>query len=156
MKFEDIIGKKIAVNCKTKEEAKEFIRIAYENGYHWLANKTIKATNYEVYEADTCYNISSNRRIYFGTKKWYNSDYYRIINFNEISINSVKQSYHLDIKRKNNKTIAILKDVNGKYIRHAKAACSPDDEYDYEVGKKIALSRLFNIESVDSDTSNKK
>lgn len=150
MNIKDIIGKEIAVHCKTEKEAKEFIRLAYANDCNWFLTKSSNETNYGKHKTATCYRIDSGRQLLFGSNEYYKFNHYKIINFNEIDNNFI-ETYQIDIKRKDNKTIAILKDVDGKYIKHAKAVCSPDDEYDYEVGKKIALSRLFNIETVDSN-----
>lgn len=154
MNIKDIIGKRIAVNCKTEEEAKKFIKMAYENDCRWYFNdRDVNTICYACYRESTCYRIEGNGVLYMCHSRYYYNNYYRIIAFDELD--SVIESYQLDINRKNNETIAIIKDTNGKYIKHAKATCSPDDEYNYEVGKKIALSRLFDIESVGSDTNNK-
>lgn len=35
MRIKDLVGKKIAVHCKTREEAEKFCQIASQNGYGW-------------------------------------------------------------------------------------------------------------------------
>lgn len=44
----------IAVNCKTEEEANEFVKWCNDNGIAWL-NSTMSGTKYEFYLTDTCY-----------------------------------------------------------------------------------------------------
>lgn len=49
-------GNKIAVNCKTKEEAKDFCRQMHEHGMKWCTGKSyMEKTNYEEYKGETCY-----------------------------------------------------------------------------------------------------
>lgn len=47
---------KIAVHCKTEEEAKDFCKQMHEHGLKWcIGYSYILDTNYEVYEKRTCY-----------------------------------------------------------------------------------------------------
>lgn len=45
---------KIAVNCSTKEEAKQFVKWCNDNDIAWL-NSTKSGAEYELYLTDTCY-----------------------------------------------------------------------------------------------------
>lgn len=47
---------KIAVNCKTEEEAKDFCKRMHEHGMKWCTGKSyMEKTNYEEYKGETCY-----------------------------------------------------------------------------------------------------
>lgn len=45
---------KIAINCSTEEEAKEFTKWCNDNGIAWL-NSTKNGAEYDIYLTDTCY-----------------------------------------------------------------------------------------------------
>ena len=45
---------KIAVNCSTEEEAKQFVKWCNDNDIAWL-NSTKSGAEYELYLTDTCY-----------------------------------------------------------------------------------------------------
>lgn len=47
---------KIAVNCKTEEEAVDFCKQMHEHGMKWCTGKSyMEKTNYEKYKGETCY-----------------------------------------------------------------------------------------------------
>ncbi|MCU6748079.1 hypothetical protein OCV51_10515 [Faecalicatena acetigenes] len=47
---------KIAVHCKTEEEAKDFCKRMHEHGMKWCSGKSyLERTNYENYKKETCY-----------------------------------------------------------------------------------------------------
>lgn len=47
---------KIAVHCKTEEEAKDFCRQMHGHGMKWCTGKSyMEKTNYEEYKGETCY-----------------------------------------------------------------------------------------------------
>lgn len=47
---------KIAVNCKTEEEAIDFCKRMHEHGMKWCTGKSyMEKTNYEEYKGETCY-----------------------------------------------------------------------------------------------------
>lgn len=50
---------KIAVHCKTEEEAKDFCRQMHEHGMRWCDDESfLKATEYAIHEEKTCYSGS--------------------------------------------------------------------------------------------------
>lgn len=71
---------KIAVNCKTEEEAKDFCRQMHEHGMEWCTGKSyMEKTNYEEHKGETCYTG-------FGTfsSYWYcNSEGYEILEWSD-------------------------------------------------------------------------
>lgn len=52
----------------------------------------------------------------------------------------------ITIRQKGRKVIAVLNDAYGNYINSAKAICSPEDTFDFEIGKNIAIKRLLGEE----------
>lgn len=71
-------------------------------------------------------------------KKYATDDYYF---FEPTSLTLIpEESIH--ITREDDTVHAVLK--NGKnVVKRSKAVCSPDDEFDFETGAKLAMSRLF-------------
>lgn len=54
--FEKYKGQKVAMHCKTEQEAIDFCNYMHEYGKKWINGKTYKqTTNYSVYGNETCY-----------------------------------------------------------------------------------------------------
>ena len=53
---------KVTVHCKTEEEAKDFIEVAYENDCKW-SDKYRSFTNFDVYGCKTTYTCGSYKKI---------------------------------------------------------------------------------------------
>ena len=71
---------KIAVHCKTKEEAKDFCRQMYKHGMVWESgNSYLSCTHYEVYKGETCY-IGFGM---FSSYRYYNSEGYEILEWSD-------------------------------------------------------------------------
>lgn len=70
---------KIAVHCKTEEEAKDFCKRMHEHGMKWCSGKSyLKETNYESCEEETCY-IKGE----FSPYQYYKSDGYEILEWSD-------------------------------------------------------------------------
>ena len=67
MKFnwEGFKNGKIAVHCKTEEEAKEFINECYKHGISWR-HSCENETNWKLYEKDTYYNCGVELHLSYG------------------------------------------------------------------------------------------
>lgn len=71
---------KIAVHCKTEEEAKDFCRQMHGQGMKWCTGKSyMEKTNYEEYKGETCY-IGSGM---FSSYWYYNSEGYEILEWSD-------------------------------------------------------------------------
>ena len=71
---------KIAVHCKTEEEAKDFCRQMHEHGMKWYTGKSYMGkTNYEKYEGETCY-VGFGA---FSSYRYYNSEGYTILEWGD-------------------------------------------------------------------------
>ena len=70
---------KIAVHCKTEEEAKDFCKRMHEHGMKWCSGKSyLKETNYESCEEETCY-IKGE----FSPYQYYKSNGYEILEWSD-------------------------------------------------------------------------
>lgn len=66
--WEDFENNKIAVHCKTKEEAKEFIKQCYKNGLKWRCSD--ENTTYWEDAGERIYYQCSGKHIYYGNLDW--------------------------------------------------------------------------------------
>ena len=73
------IKNKIAVHCKTEEEAKDFCKRMHEHGMKWCSGESyLKETNYESCEEETCY-IKGE----FSPYQYYKSNGYEILEWSD-------------------------------------------------------------------------
>ena len=71
---------KIAVHCKTEEEAIDFCKRMHEHGMKWCTGKSyMEKTNYEEYKGETCY----IRFGMFSSYRYYNSEGYEILEWSD-------------------------------------------------------------------------
>ena len=71
---------KIAVHCKTEEEAIDFCKRMHEHGMKWCTGKSyMEKTNYEEYKGETCY----IRFGMFSSYRYYNSEGYEILEYGD-------------------------------------------------------------------------
>lgn len=74
------IKNKIAVHCKTEEEAKDFCKQMHEQGMKWCTGKSyMEKTNYEEYKGETCYAGFGM----FSSYRYYNSEGYEILEWSD-------------------------------------------------------------------------
>lgn len=62
-------------------------------------------------------------------------------NFSASAWELVTDTKEITIRQKGRKVIAVMTE-DGKYIKSAKAKCSPADEFDFNIGAKLAFQRL--------------
>lgn len=79
----------LVVHCATEEQAKEFVKICYENSIEWLGNDNYHDT---FWEDNECYRFNG-RDLAVGNKELYRSMNYPIITFDEFmeEYNKMKQ-----------------------------------------------------------------
>ena len=71
---------KIAVNCKTEEEAKDFCRQMHEHGMKWNGGSSyLDYTNYRIYREGTCY-IAKGEYCF---KNYYEKEGYTILEWSD-------------------------------------------------------------------------
>ena len=74
------------------------------------------------------------------SKKQYETDDYWFVR--EPQVLSVVESEEIYITRKGN-TVHTVMINGGQVVGRAKAICSPEDEFDFQIGASLALERLF-------------
>lgn len=96
----DFIGlndEKIAVNCKTKEQADKFYELCRQMNIEWVTGRKLEPIRDPYYryilsgddfwyhhKQDTCYSIRNNM-LYYSTIDMYETQGYTIIDFDEVS-----------------------------------------------------------------------
>lgn len=138
MKFKDIIGKKIAVHCKTKNEAATFMKMCANEGILWVSKGSIDPSNtyWENYGIDMCYSCSLNGLSYSGLLFFISEGYY-IAEFSEIED---------ERKEKNMTTLEMLnaaKETNNIYV-------AGDMRYSKEKGFQDRDGRKWQAKSFDT------
>ena len=68
------VDNRVVVNCKTEEEATDFLRMAHHFGYKWESGKSfLQETYFDTYGENTCYSILeglySEKRLYEETNR---------------------------------------------------------------------------------------
>lgn len=73
------------VHTPTKAEATELFAILHENGYEWAGGTYLtRATNWNNYEAETCYKIGANKKVLFYCYEgWFEDNGYTILTLAE-------------------------------------------------------------------------
>lgn len=142
MRIKDIINQKTCVECSTKKEYISFLKAAEKEGLKWLSGD-LPTQHYEYWNNEPlCINYNNGLGRCFSL-----ANDCTVINFSDLNLADVcKENYQLEIEQRNRSVLARLYDDKDVFVKFAKAVCSPEDEFDFEVGKKIALQRLFEIE----------
>lgn len=80
-------NEKIAVNCKTEEEAKSFIEWCYENGIEWGIPELDEthSTCFRYYRNETCYAFGFDGDIHlgYGSKHFHEEEGYEVITYKD-------------------------------------------------------------------------
>lgn len=75
-----------------------------------------------------------------GEGKKYEQHIFEFVRQDNYNLVSRKQELH--VTSDGTTTHAVLKE-GGKVVKRAKAVCSPDDEYSFETGARLAIDRVF-------------
>lgn len=75
IKWSDVLnpGKKIAINCQTEEEAKEYLRMLDARGVVWPNRNPLTETTFFRYGEDTCYRLREYGLCY-SSSRFYEND----------------------------------------------------------------------------------
>lgn len=85
--YEDL-KERIAVQCNSEEEARDFIRYAEEHGHE--RGFGLSPSKYMDHYFDISSFKNNGRKIIPSSKKWYELNNYKIINFDELEIYQLK------------------------------------------------------------------
>ena len=138
---------KIAVNCKTEEEAKDFCRQMHEHGMKWCTGKSyMEKTNYEEYKGETCYTGSG----VFSSYRYYTSEGYEILEWGdymqkEFTKADLKDGMVVEYRRVALGRRLVVKDmllgIDGSYTLKN----YNDDLTDIEVDPELSIIRVYKI-----------
>lgn len=104
--WERFKNEKIAVNCQTEDEAKDFVKQCYDNGIEWFNPSCISNNDYDLnttchgrYKHQTCYKILFDNRLSFTVASMNYCEVYNytIIPFSEIN-KPIKEENKVQIK----------------------------------------------------------
>ncbi len=65
-----------AVHCDTEEKANHFLALADSFGYKWF-----NSSQWEIYEKETCYQVTEKAGLMFGNRNYLNLDTYELIEY---------------------------------------------------------------------------
>ena len=95
-KVERFKNEKIAIYCETKEEAKEFVKWCYANGFRWDDQPEYVSrlgwygspedkTFFDEYENETCYifNFNGDKKLGYSSKQFYEEEGCEIIKYKD-------------------------------------------------------------------------
>lgn len=155
MRFKDIIDEKIAINCRTKEEAKKLFEYAKENGLEDSKSISDFIHYWNSREGDTCYrfcSIDNHTEINykFDGKYYYKNNGYKIITLDDLEdfkeeeliikfrefINDIFKIQFAFNKTKKKLYLNFF----GKEIR---VKCDENDKFDWKIGLGLALYRVY-------------
>lgn len=75
---------KIAIHCKTQEQAKELLSLLQERGFKWTTGETLGIeTFWSFYDKITCYDVYGGN-VSFAWKDFYNDFRYKIVDFEDV------------------------------------------------------------------------
>lgn len=138
---------KIAIEVSSEEECKEFLSECEKNGLNWMYEK--KATAF-IPSTSTLisivYNFDEERELGYSRSGFFKEEGYKIIKWSDIKNNDLREE--IIIYRNGNEVIALHKE-NGETVKSAKAKCNPEDEFNFNIGAKLAFERLNNDKKYD-------
>ena len=80
--WESFKSGKLAVHCDTEEKAREFLKECGDRKIYWAGEHTIpNHTNFDMYKAETCYNLNSCESITYADMPFYKKEGYTIIDY---------------------------------------------------------------------------
>ena len=134
--IKDFKNDEIAINCRTEEEAIEFLTYLDSKGLKWRdgANLTGEPC-WKTYDKDTCY-ILSPKGIEFSPVDYYLQKGYYIIPYARVDLQNDNTQDIITITRDNLKVTAEYKG------QVSEARCNPVDDFDFAFGAKLAIDRL--------------
>lgn len=112
-----LIGKEVVVNCKTEQEAEEFLKYLDSKKYMWLSGNCIDNPNsygYFEFIDKTCFSLRDDKKVTYSSFKWYIDHNYKILSLDDLVIkpkNNFKDyGFEADFEGE------ILKEVDGVYL----------------------------------------
>ena len=140
---------KIAVHCKTEEEAIDFCKRMHEHGMKWCTGKSyMEKTNYEEYKGETCY----IRFGMFSSYRYYNSEGYEILEWSdymqkEFTKSDLKDGMVVEYRRKDyGKRMVVGNMLIGEEGSHRLEAYENDLTQGY-AKSQLSIIRVYKIKN---------
>lgn len=103
------VGEKLVVNCRSEEEANEFLKLADSFGYKWRNEDSYLYTNnWDTYEEDTCYHIYDGT---YTSLDYFTKYNYKIVEYGENKMTHLKHIKYIPSEKENKMTINELRDI---------------------------------------------
>lgn len=159
--YEFLKGKDIVVNCKTEEEAKEFLEILDGDGIEWVTgNELITKNNWGEYKEHTCYRIDDDKRMTYATCNYYREDGKQIITFTELK-KKIKEE-NMEFAKKDLKSGMVVELKNGSKrliiecdeelicveISNADFVSQYNEDLTHSVHKHLDIQKVFNYPTI--------
>lgn len=93
--WEKFKTEKIAIHCKTEEEACAFHNILFNKR---IRRNHVESTYWNSYKESTCYDIKDNVFWYYSSKKWYEDNGYTVLEFSDYFDINKSDSHYGEIK----------------------------------------------------------
>lgn len=129
----------VAYICSTEKIAKEILKQAEREGYHWMGGeKPTTGFNWNEYGKYTYCIMNKDNFIVYGNILNNYGDPFAFIPIKKVEEYTPRMYRTTIVVKSDGKTVTAF---SGKYRGIAK--CSPQDEFDIEIGTKLAIDRLF-------------
>lgn len=129
---------KIAIEVSNDKECEEFLSECEKNGINWNDKRATLFIPYT--PTSIACGFSRKGVLGYSRSGFFKEEGYEIIKWSDIK-NNLREE--IIIYRNGNEVIALHKE-NGETIKSAKAKCNPEDEFNFNLGAKLAFERLMN------------
>lgn len=155
MKFdlEYFKNNKVAINCETRDEAKELFKILKLYGIKWYGNKKLDINNtyWDDYKQYVCYSVDEVNELSYARHKYYNINDYEIIKFKDIEfegedkIHMKKKLITLEELREKTKEINNCEWIDYNYKSELILECLGNCDVLWFNGSKFGYNDIDNI-----------
>lgn len=138
---------KIAIEVSNEKECKEFLKECEKNNIKWGYDR--KATDFIPplsVPASIVYNFFYDYNLGYSRSGFFKENGYKIIKWSDAK--NCNSREEIIVYRSGNEVIALHKE-NGETVKSAKSKCNPEDEFNFNVGVKLAFERLMNDNTKD-------
>lgn len=160
MYLKDIVDKKIAINCRTKEEVKKLFECAKENGLENCQSVSELIDWWKTFKENTCYHLCSiddNKEIHYlwDSKYEYANIDYKIITLDDLE-DFVEDEIMIRFTKFIDKIICPVKFAFNKtkkklylnyFGKEIRVKCDEKDKFEWKIGLGLALYRVYQKEN---------
>ena len=144
--FEKYIGKRVW--CKSEELAKEFLRLAHDNGWKWVTGDSLlERTNWEVCENYTYYHVGENKKILYSSTELLRTnefiEYEPLCVDKAVSQEETKEQTLKVLPQEYNNILDLITGKIDDIIGYLKSANHDTDTINYWRNRKETLTALY-------------